>query len=97
MKASEIQKKIKKYCDIEKIYYNKTIRMAHAGFPDIICVVNSIPLFFEVKTKRDRLSPLQKATIKVMNKKKEIAFVISSLDEFKKIVEKYVDFTDNIS
>jgi len=88
MKASDVQGRISKYCSKNKIYYNKTIGMSKAGFPDVIVVRDSKSFYFEVKVGADKLSPLQIYTIKQLNKKKEIAFVITSFEDFEKIMER---------
>lgn len=87
MKASDVQAKIAKYCAKNRIYCNKTIGMSKAGFPDVIVVKDSKPMFFEVKVGADKLSALQIHTINQLNKEKEIAFVVTCFEEFKEIMD----------
>ena len=61
--------------------------MSKAGFPDVIVIKDSEVLFFEIKTEKDTLSSIQKHTIDIINKKKEIAFVIKDFETFKQIME----------
>ena len=60
--------------------------MSKSGFPDVIVVKDSISFYFEIKTEKDKLSKLQEITINKLNKCKKIAYVISSLEEFKQII-----------
>ena len=88
MNAPDIQKKIAEFCDKNGIYYNKTMQMSRRGFPDVIIVKNSIPIFIEIKTEKDRLSPLQKLTMNLLNKEKEISFVVKNFNDFTDLLKR---------
>ena len=87
MKARDVQAKIAKYCAQNRIYYNKTISMSKSGFPDIIVVRDSVSFYFEVKVGDDKLTALQMHTIDQLNKKKEVAFIVTCFEDFRKIME----------
>jgi hypothetical protein len=89
--ASGIQSKIAKYCKEKNIYQNKIMQMSRSGMPDILVVYNGVTYYFEIKAKGDRLSDIQKAVISILNKDKEIAYVVKSFDEFKKIWEEKLE------
>jgi Holliday junction resolvase len=84
---SKIQAKIIKYLTANGFYNNKSIRMSRAGLPDVLTVKSGITYFFEVKQPGGVVSPLQQITMSKLNQHKQIAFVVYSFDQFKKIWE----------
>lgn len=61
--------------------------MSRAGLPDVLTVKSGITYFFEVKQPGGVVSPLQQITMSKLNQHKQIAFVVYSFDQFKKIWE----------
>lgn len=84
---SKIQSKIVKYLKTGNYENNKTIKMSKSGWPDLLAVKSGIVYLFEVKPPEENLEPLQRATIDKLNKDKEIAFVVRSLEQFIEIWE----------
>ena len=58
-----------------------------AGNPDIICCCNGKFVAFEVKTPSGRLSKLQEITMQKIKNAKGIAHKVTSLAEFKEILD----------
>lgn len=88
MLEKQIQNKIIKYLS-DKCYVIKTISTNKSGVPDIICCYQGKFIAFEVKTEKTKnnVSDLQKYNIEQIQNNKGLAFVISSLDEVKNIIE----------
>lgn len=84
MTASKIQAKIAKFCDREDIYYNKTITMSRAGFPDIIICIKNKLYAIEVKSEEDVLSSLQNETLRILG---DCGFVVKTFQDFVDLVE----------
>lgn len=82
-----IQATITKWLKKNHVIYNKLMSLTFAGWPDLLIVKNGNCYFFEVKKIGGKLSRLQEIAISNLNKTKEIAFVVRSLDEFLKIWE----------
>ena len=67
--------------------------MAHktkrtAGEPDFICATNDgRTLYVECKSKTGKLTPAQQATLHWLLHNKQIAFVVTSIEEFRRIVD----------
>lgn len=60
-----------------------------AGIPDIICCIDGDFFAFEVKTAVGRTTKLQDVTIRKIQESGGIAVVVRSVDEVKKILEKF--------
>lgn len=84
---SKIQSKITGYLTENGFYNNKILAASRSGFPDLLTIKNGITYYFEVKNETGKLSALQSVVIDRINKDKQIAFVVRSLDEFIKIWE----------
>jgi len=61
-------------------------RYSTAGVPDIICCYKGVFVAFEVKTVTGRVTELQRATIKNINRAGGVAVVVRSVDEVKRII-----------
>lgn len=90
MKEDKLQKDIMKYLqnqtDID--YYNRITQARFSGFPDLLVVKNGITYYFELKKEiGGRISEIQKLNIKLLNKNKKIAYIITNIDQIKKILE----------
>lgn len=53
-----------------------------AGLPDVLAIVDGLTAFVEVKAGKDRLSEVQKETIKVLLQAGAFVFVAHSFEEF---------------
>lgn len=57
-----------------------------AGIPDILCCYKGQFIAFEVKTKKGRVSKLQKVVIEKINKAGGVACVVRSVNEVKDVI-----------
>lgn len=80
--AKKIQSEISDYCKKAGLVYNKNISSSKFGEPDIKIDYKGVAYYFEVKAKGDTLKPHQKEKIDILNKNKEVAFVIESFEDF---------------
>ena len=88
----------KKRCAIfsvpnEAAYKNKSFIQTGlmVGVSDLIVVINSKTVFFEVKTEKGKQSPKQiefEETIKNLN---QDYYIVRSLEQFKKIIQTYLN------
>ena len=67
----------------------KTIRLNESGYPDLICMLNGVTIWVEVKEVNDTIKPLQEFRIKQLKKNGFEAFVehdgkASELDDYLK-------------
>jgi Holliday junction resolvase len=67
----------------------KTIRLNESGYPDLICMLNGVTIWIEVKEENDTLKPLQSFRIRELKKNGFDAFVeqdgkYSELDDYLK-------------
>jgi len=58
-----------------------------AGLPDIICCIGGRFIAFEVKTPSGKLSKLQEITIQKIRAAKGEAFMVTSVEEVKEILQ----------
>ena len=58
-----------------------------AGLPDIICCIGGRFIAFEVKTPSGKLSKLQEITIRNIRAAKGEAFMVTSVEEVKEILQ----------
>ena len=58
-----------------------------AGLPDIICCIGGRFVAFEVKTPSGKLSKLQEITIRNIRAAKGEAFMVTSVEEVKEILQ----------
>lgn len=79
--AQKIKNDIADWCRIQKFEYFGIVAATKNGKPD--CIIDDLhdTWYFEVKAGKDRLSSLQKHTIKTLNVIRERAFVVSSVGE----------------
>lgn len=63
-------------------YWNRVVTASKAGIPDMLFILNGITYFLEIKSTKGKTSPLQEQVIKKINNKREIAYVINSLEKF---------------
>lgn len=87
MREAQIQSKITEYLRKNNIEYNKLMSMSKAGWPDLITVKNGVCYFFEVKQPGGKTSMLQESVINRLNKDRQIAFVVKSVEKFIEIWE----------
>ena len=82
---------------IEKDYNGYVVngQFTRKGTPDLICCVNSLFVAFEVKlpTTRDTLTPIQQAHIDLIRASNGHAYMISSTDEVKAILDDLLGVT----
>jgi len=58
-----------------------------AGIPDIICCIGGRFVAFEVKTEKGKVTKLQEATIRKINKCGGVATVVRSKEEVQAIIQ----------
>ncbi|PCJ53002.1 MAG: nuclease [Planctomycetota bacterium] len=83
---SKIQSQIIKYLESIGFFVFKIQSASKRGIPDLFAKKNEQIYFFEVKTDIGKLSPLQKVSINKLNVGKEIAYMVRSVEEVKKIL-----------
>lgn len=88
MLESKIQSKIIKFLKKDCGFPTTKLVASLDGWPDVITVINGITYYLEVKQPCENLKVLQKITIDKLNKDKQIAFKVESLDDVKKIIER---------
>lgn len=88
MLESSIQKQILKYLK-DKAYVIKTITTNKSGTPDLICCYKGLFIAFEVKAKgkENYVSELQQHHINEIILNGGLAFVVSSVEEVRNIIE----------
>ena len=86
-----IENQIKRYLDSIGAYHIKTHgnMFSKAGTPDILACINGTFVAIEVKRPVGRVSPLQKAKIKLIRQAGGVAFVAHSLEETKQNLKKF--------
>lgn len=68
------------------VAYN-IVKASERGVPDILCCINGKFVGVEVKGDGDRLSASQTEQIKRINTANGTAYVVGSLNDFKKVME----------
>lgn len=89
MNSSQIQTAMKHYCDKNGYFYSK-VQPCTRGLPDTMVCIDSVIYMFEVKSGKDVEKPAQKLIRRILNSRKEISFVVYSVQEFIEIVEKII-------
>lgn len=79
----DIQKKIIEYLKSENIFHFKTIALNKNGIPDIFCIYEGKPIFFEVKTLTGKTSKIQDYQIDRIRKSGGEAIIVRSLEDVK--------------
>lgn len=90
MAEKRIENQIKQYLDSIGAWHIKTHgnMFSKAGTPDIIACLRGRFVAIEVKQPGGRVSPLQMAHIKLINRAGGVAFVAYSLEDVKHILKK---------
>lgn len=83
----KIQAAITRWLRVHRITHNKLLNLTYAGWPDLVAVKNGITYYFEVKKPGGKTTRLQNVVIEALNRDRQIAFVVKSLEEFIKIWE----------
>jgi len=95
--AQKIKSEIAKWCRGQNFTYFAIVAASKNGIPDCIIDDNNDTWYFEIKAGDDKLSSIQKHTIKTLNTNRERAFVVSSVGEVVSILKRFskVKITDN--
>jgi len=90
MSEKRIEHQIRQYLDSIGAWHIKTHgnMFSKAGTPDIVACLNGRFVAIEVKRPGGRVSPLQKAHLKLIRQAGGIAFVAYSLDDLKRELRK---------
>lgn len=91
MSEKRIEHQIKQYLDSIGAWHIKTHgnMFSKAGTPDVLACVNGRFVAIEVKQPGGRVSPLQKAHLKLIRQAGGVAFVAYSLEETKEYLKKF--------
>lgn len=91
-RESAIQKQILEWLSQQgSVAVIKLITANRAGYPDVLCCVNSHFVSLEVKQEGGRASPLQLRRIAEIREAGGCAEVVRSLEDAKKIVESLLE------
>lgn len=91
MSEKRIEHQIRQYLDSLGAWHIKTHgnMFSKAGTPDVLACVNGRFVAIEVKQPGGRVSPLQKAHLKLIRQAGGVAFVAYSLEETKEYLKKF--------